>query len=182
VRVRAGYTPGGKGDTDAPLPANVAAEMAILGAILLNNGHYQEAAGRIEAADFMLDAHRRVFQRMGELITEGRRVDIVTLAEQLQRNKELSVIGGVAWLAALTEGLPRRLSIEDYVRIVKDKSLLRQTLGGKRPGRSIGRRPVRLGGGGAGRGRIGLPQDCRQGDHFRTYFGGRVCPGKLSLH
>jgi replicative DNA helicase len=128
VRVRAGYTPGGKGDTDAPLPANVAAEMAILGAILLNNGHYQEAAGRIEAADFMLDAHRRVFQRMGELITEGRRVDIVTLAEQLQRNKELSVIGGVAWLAALTEGLPRRLSIEDYVRIVKDKSLLRQTI------------------------------------------------------
>ena len=40
---------------------------------------------------------------MGELMTEGKRVDIVTLAEQLQRNKELSAIGGVAWLA----GLPR---------------------------------------------------------------------------
>ena len=79
--------------SEAVLPANVAAEMAILGAILLNNGHYQEAAGRIEAADFSLDAHRRVFQRMGELMTEGKQVDIVTLAEQLQRNKELSVIG-----------------------------------------------------------------------------------------
>ncbi len=78
--------------------------MAILGAILLNNGHYQEAAGRIEAADFSLDAHRRVFQRMGELMTEGKRVDIVTLAEQLQRNKELSVIGGVAWLASAHRG------------------------------------------------------------------------------
>ncbi len=53
------------------LPANVAAEMAILGAILLNNGHYQEAAGRIEAADFSLDSHRRVFARMGELMSEG---------------------------------------------------------------------------------------------------------------
>ncbi len=95
------------------LPANVAAEMAILGAILLNNGHFQEAAGRIEAADFSLDSHRRVFARMGELMSEGQRVDIVTLAEQLQRHKELSVIGGVAWLAGLTEGLPRRLSIED---------------------------------------------------------------------
>jgi replicative DNA helicase len=113
---------------DTVLPANVTAEMAILGAILLNNGHYQEAAGRIEATDFSLGAHRCVFQRMGELMTEGKRVDIVTLAEQLQRNKELSVIGGVAWLASLTEGLPRRLSIEDYVRIVKDKSLLRQTI------------------------------------------------------
>jgi replicative DNA helicase len=114
--------------SEAVLPANLAAEMAILGAILLNNGHYQEAAGRIEAADFSLDAHRRVFRRVAELMTEGKRVDIVTLAEQLQRNKELSVIGGVAWLASLTEGLPRRLSIEDYVRIVKDKSLLRQTI------------------------------------------------------
>src|SRR3984885_9068024 len=108
------------------LPASIVAEKAILGAILLNNGHYQEAAGRIAAADFLLDSHRRVFLRMGELLSESKSVDIVTLAEQLQRNKELSVIGGVAYLASLTEGLPRRLSIEEYVRIVKDKSLLRQ--------------------------------------------------------
>ena len=109
-------------------PASVAAETAILGAILLNNGHYQEAAGRIEAADFSLDSHRRVFLRMGELLIDGKSVDIVTLAEQLQRNKELPAIGGVAYRASLTEGLPRRLSIEEYVRIVKDKSLLRQTI------------------------------------------------------
>ena len=110
------------------MPANVAAETAILGAILLNNRHYQEAAGRIEAPDFSLDSHRRVFLRIGELMDAGKSVDIVTLAEQLQRHKELSSVGGVAWLASLTEGLPRRLSIEDYARIVKDKSLLRQTI------------------------------------------------------
>ena len=109
-------------------PASLAAETAILGAILLNNGHYQQAAGLIAAADFFLDSHRRLFMRMGELMTEGKSVDIVTLAEQLQRNKELSVVGGLAYLASLTEGLPRRLSIEEYVRIVKDKSLLRQTI------------------------------------------------------
>ena len=64
-----------KDNQDLPLPANVPAEMAILGAILLNNGHYQEAAGRIEAVDFSLDSHRRVFARMGELITAGAGVD-----------------------------------------------------------------------------------------------------------
>ena len=99
------------------------------GAILLDNAHYQEAAGRITAADFALDSHARAFRRMGELLGESRQVDIVTLAEHLQRHKELSSVGGVAWLASLTEGLPRRLSIEEYVRIVKDKSLLRQTIG-----------------------------------------------------
>jgi replicative DNA helicase len=50
------------------LPASVAAEAAILAAILLNNSHYQEAAVRVEAADFSLDSHRRVFLRMGELL------------------------------------------------------------------------------------------------------------------
>ena len=74
------------------------------GAILLNSGHYLEAAGCIEAADFSLDSHRRIFLRMGELLIGGKGVDIVTLAEQLQRNKELSAIGGVAYLASLTEG------------------------------------------------------------------------------
>ncbi len=110
------------------LPANLAAERAILGAVLLNNGHYLEAAGRIDASDFLLEAHRRIFLRIGELLRGEQSVDIVTLAERLQGNKELSMIGGAAYLASLTEGLPRRLSIEDYVRIVRDKSLLRQTM------------------------------------------------------
>ena len=65
---------------------------------------------------------------MAELIDNGRAVDIVTLAEELSRRKEVEAVGGVAYLASLTEGLPRRISIEDYVRIVKDKSMLRQLI------------------------------------------------------
>ena len=65
---------------------------------------------------------------MAELIDASRAVDIVTLAEELAKRKEVESIGGVAYLASLTEGLPRRLSIEEYVRIVKDKSLLRQLI------------------------------------------------------
>jgi replicative DNA helicase len=113
---------------DQPAPSSLSAEIALLGAVLLENSHYHQAAGLLEAADFWLDSHRRIYRAMGELLAEGASVDIVTLAEQLQRHKALSLIGGVAYLASLTEGLPRRLSIDDYVRIVKDKSLLRQTI------------------------------------------------------
>ena len=66
---------------------------------------------------------------MAELIDSGRAVDIVTLAEELSRRKEVEAVGGGAYLASLTEGLPRRVSIEEYVRIVKDKSLGRQLIG-----------------------------------------------------
>lgn len=113
---------------DAGLPANIDAEKTILGAILLDNAAHSEAAERLEADDFSLDSHRRIFLRMSELMNEQRAVDIVTLSHELSRYKEIEAVGGVAYLASLTEGLPLRPVIEDYIRIVKDKSLLRKLM------------------------------------------------------
>jgi replicative DNA helicase len=113
---------------DAGLPANIDAEKTILGAILLDNAAHSEAAERLEADDFSLDSHKRIFMRMSELMNEQRAVDIVTLSNELSRAKEIEAVGGVAYLASLTEGLPIRPVIEDYIRIVKDKSLLRKLM------------------------------------------------------
>jgi replicative DNA helicase len=113
---------------DAGLPANIDAEKTILGAILLDNAAHSEAAERIEPDDFSLDSHRRIFMRMSELMDAQRAVDIVTLSHELARYKEIEAVGGVAYLASLTEGLPRRPVIEEYIRIVKDKSLLRKLM------------------------------------------------------
>ncbi len=113
---------------DAGMPANLDAEKTILGAILLDNAAHSEAAEKIEPDDFSLDSHRRIFLRMTELMNSQRAVDIVTLAHELSRNKEIEAVGGVAYLASLTEGLPIRPVIEDYIRIVKDKSLLRKLM------------------------------------------------------
>ncbi|MGB8259352.1 MAG: replicative DNA helicase [Terracidiphilus sp.] len=110
------------------LPARLDAERTILGAILLDNASHAEASEKLEADDFSLDSHRRIFIRMGELIDAQRTVDIVTLSNELARFKEIEAVGGVAYLASLTEGLPRRPVIEEYIRIVKDKSLLRKLM------------------------------------------------------
>jgi len=113
---------------DAGLPANIDAEKTILGAILLENSFHSEAAEKLEADDFSLDSHKRIFLRMSDLMNEQRAVDIVTLSHELSRYKEIESVGGVAYLASLTEGLPMRPVIEDYIRIVKDKSLLRRLM------------------------------------------------------
>src|SRR6201996_6676781 len=113
---------------DTGLPANVDAEKTILGAILLDNAAHSEAAEKLDSSDFSLDSHQRIFLRMTDLMNVQRAVDIVTLANELARYKEIESIGGVAYLASLTEGLPIRPVIEDYVRIVKDKSLLRKLM------------------------------------------------------
>ena len=113
---------------DAGLPANIDAEKTILGAILLDNSAHSEAAEKLEADDFSLDSHRRIFLRMSELMDTQRAVDIVTMSNELSRYKEVEAVGGVAYLASLTEGLPRRPVIEEYIRIVKEKSLARKVM------------------------------------------------------
>lgn len=113
---------------EAGLPANVDAEKTILGAILLDNAAHAEAAEKLAPDDFSLDSHKRIYLRMTELLNEQRPVDLVTLANELARFKEVEAVGGVAYLASLTEGLPRRPVIEEYIKIVKDKSLLRRLM------------------------------------------------------
>lgn len=111
------------------LPANTDAEKTILGAVLLDNMAFFEAVENgIEADDFSLDSNRRVFLRMADLMEGGRPIDIITLAHELDRNHEVEAIGGVAYIASLTEGLPRRPVISAYLRIVKDKAMVRRSM------------------------------------------------------
>lgn len=107
------------------LPANVEAERSLLGAILLDNTLYSEAGAALKPDDFFLDAHRRIYSRILDLSDTSRPIDLVTLSEELSRHKELEAVGGVAYLSSLTDGTPRRSSIEHYIRIVRDKSLMR---------------------------------------------------------
>src|SRR5580704_1781804 len=109
-------------------PASVHAEMTILGGMLVEPVAIVDATMLLRADDFALDSHRRIYTSMLHLTELGHSVDIVTVAEELKRRKELDSIGGVPYLASLSEGLPRKLSIESYVRIVRDKSLMRQLM------------------------------------------------------
>src|SRR5215813_10486650 len=110
---------------DRGLPASIDAERAVLGAILLDNLTYSQASEHLLAEDFSLDSHRRIYLRMMELAEVGRPIDFVTLTEQLGQHKEIEAVGGVAYVTSLTDGLPRVKNIEQYVKIVKDKALLR---------------------------------------------------------
>jgi len=107
------------------LPVSMEAERSILGAILLDNSLYDQAAEHLTVNDFSLDAHRRIYSRMRDLQETGRPVDMITLVEELDRRKEVEAIGGVAYLSSLIDGVPERPSIEHYVRIVRNKALLR---------------------------------------------------------
>ena len=110
---------------DRGMPASPDAERTILGAILLDNHACNEASEALQPEDFYLDAHRRIFAGMAGLSARGQAIDIITLTEELSLRKEVESVGGVAYISSLIDGVPHQPSIAQYVKIVKDKSLLR---------------------------------------------------------
>jgi replicative DNA helicase len=107
------------------LPANAAAERSILGAILLDNFAYNQAAEHLRVEDFSIDSHRRIYSRMVDLAESSRPIDMITLIDELDRHKDLQAIGDVGYVSSLLDGVPDRPSIEHYVKIVRDRALLR---------------------------------------------------------
>jgi replicative DNA helicase len=111
------------------LPSSIQTEVTVLGAMLLDAVAITDATAKLHPEDFSLDSHQRVYRVMVDLLALGHAVDLITVMDALQKRRELDAIGGAAYLAFLTEGIPRNPNIESYVRIVKDKSLLRELLG-----------------------------------------------------
>ena len=110
------------------LPTNVDAERFVLGSILLDDVLYVQAAGTLEADDFSLESHRRIFKRMGELQERGEKIDRITVANELMKFNELEACGGLSYLVELDDGLPRIPNLDSYIRIVKDKAVLRRII------------------------------------------------------
>jgi len=110
------------------VPYNESAERALLGSLLLENRLIAEATQHLLAEDFHLPAHRGIFRRIVAMDAVGQPVDLVTLSEELRRRNQLEEIGGAAYLCSLTEGVVLRDSLGPYLRIVRQKSGLRQLM------------------------------------------------------
>jgi replicative DNA helicase len=114
--------------TEKGLPVNLDAEKFVLGSILLDDSLYVQAAGTLEADDFSLEKHRRIFRRMGELQERGERIDRITVANELMKFNELEACDGLSYLVSLDDGLPQIPNLDSYIRIVKDKAILRRII------------------------------------------------------
>jgi replicative DNA helicase len=110
------------------LPANLDAERLVLGAILMEDSNFVQVAGTLDIEDFSLEKHRRIFMRMQDLAERGERIDRVTVANELMKAGQLEAVDGLSYLVSLDDGLPQVFTVDSYVRIVKDKSVLRRMI------------------------------------------------------
>jgi replicative DNA helicase len=112
---------------DQPMPSSTDAEKSILGAILLDNGAFDQTVG-LKPEHFYLDGHGRIFTGMEELRERSYPIDLISIGDHLAAKKDLEAAGGKSYIAALTDGVPRRPSIAHYINIVRDKAKARELI------------------------------------------------------
>ena len=93
-------------------PANLEAERAVLGAIMLSNARMLEAQDTLCPEDFFRVAHTHIFRVMSQMLDRGQAVDMVMLRETLANEGLLEQVGGPLYLASLTDGLPHSSNIK----------------------------------------------------------------------
>jgi replicative DNA helicase len=108
-------------------PHNPDAEAYVLGSILIDAANQLPLVrDTLQAGDFYLEKHSRVYRAICDLWDAGRKIDRVTVCNDLHERGWLESCGGMSGVASLDEGMPVVVNLGDWVRIVRRDAVLRQ--------------------------------------------------------
>ncbi len=113
---------------EKPLPSSDDSERVILGAILLDNSLIAQAVEHLKPEDFYSPLNRRVFAAMIALFEKQKQIDPILIGEELKKEGALEPIGGISTITNLTFGLPHFSDLTEYVKVVHDKSVVRNLI------------------------------------------------------
>lgn len=110
------------------LPSHEECEQVILGNILLDNAQVLPCVESLQPEHFYSPFHRRVFTAMLELFNTSRPIDPITIGDVIRRDGLLESMGGVTAISRLAVGVPHQASLNEYIRIIQEKSLARDVI------------------------------------------------------
>lgn len=109
-------------------PQALEAEVSVLGAILLDKDAITEVAEFLRPEHFYRENHANIYSAMLSLYEKREPIDVVTLAEQLKKQRVLPEVGGKTALAQLVDQVPTAAHTEQYGRMIKDAYVKRQMI------------------------------------------------------
>ncbi|MBI2871494.1 MAG: replicative DNA helicase [Candidatus Omnitrophica bacterium] len=109
-------------------PQDVEAETSVLGSMLIDEEAIRRAIELLSPSSFYRKEHAKIFQAVVRLFDSERAVDLVTLTDQLRKEGSLEEVGGASFLAELSTAVPTAANVGHYIRIVKEKYLLRSLI------------------------------------------------------
>ncbi|MCM8767106.1 MAG: replicative DNA helicase [Candidatus Omnitrophica bacterium] len=106
-------------------PQNIEAEKALLGCMLLDEEARIKVLENFKVEFFYNEAHQKIFSSIVKLFEKGEKCDLITLSEILRGENLLNEIGGVEYLSHIVESVPTSAYVDEYMKIVKEKYILR---------------------------------------------------------
>jgi replicative DNA helicase len=109
-------------------PQSLEAEMAVLGSMMIDNDCIGKVIEILSSDFFYRTVHKKIFTASTNLFEKNEPVDLITLSDELKRQKTLEDVGGTYYLTELAETVASSANIEHHARIVLEKHLLRKLI------------------------------------------------------
>lgn len=109
-------------------PHNLDAEKSVLGAMLLSTNAVSRASEFLNKDDFYYRSNGIIYDAMLALSSKAQPIDFVTVVNKLNEMNQLDVVGGDSYIVSLSSFLPSAANLMEYVRIVEEKSVIRQLI------------------------------------------------------
>lgn len=109
-------------------PNDILAEQAVLGSMLVDKDAIIASIEVLKPDDFYREDNKEIYAAMLELYGIGKSIDMITLKDQLSLRGTLEKVGGISYIATLVDNVPAVSNIENYVKIVEEKSVIRNLI------------------------------------------------------
>ncbi len=110
------------------MPKNLEAEMSVLGVVFLNPYALEKIMENITEDMFFSDANKKIFRAFMELYKTNTPIDITTVKNELDKQKNLNAIGGIDYLSEIIDSVATSANLDYYMEIVKDKATRRRLI------------------------------------------------------
>ncbi len=109
-------------------PQALEAEMSVLGAMMIDEDAVGKVVEILDSPHFYRTVHQKIFASARTLYEKNEPVDLITLSDELKRQKQLEEIGGSYYLTELADSIPSAANVEHHARIVQEKYLMRKLI------------------------------------------------------
>jgi replicative DNA helicase len=106
-------------------PHDIEAEQAVIGSMLTDKDAIMAAVEVLKEEDFYREDNKQIYSAILNLYNRAEPVDIITLKRELESMKKLEAVGGLEYIAELPDKVPTTANVEQYIKIVEEKSALR---------------------------------------------------------
>ena len=109
-------------------PNDTEAEQAVIGSMLTDKDAVSSAVEVLKETDFYREDNKIIYSAILNLYNRNEPIDIITLKSELSSMGKLEAVGGLEYIAGLPDKVPTTSNVEQYIKIVEEKSILRNLI------------------------------------------------------